>query len=645
MFVKLKDSSKIELASGSTAKDLAEKLNLKGPHQAIAASINGVTCDLTTTLNDDDSIILWNFDDPTGKEVFWHTSAHVLAQAVLRLYPDAKPTIGPPIDQGFYYDFGNLHISDQDLGRIEEEMEKIVKENYVSKRESFSSKEDARKQFASNKYKCELIDSFDASSPLTGYRQGEFFDLCRGPHIPNLGKIKALKLLKLSGAYWRGDAKNDVLTRIYGITFPDRKMLKDHLQMLEEAKKRDHKLIGPKLGLFSLKEEAPGMPFIHPKGLYIWNQLIAYIRELLDRNGYIEIKTPSLMTRELWERSGHWANYRDNMFTSHIEDRDFAIKPMNCPGGMLYYKGDIHSYRELPLRVAELGQVHRFEPSGSLSGLFRVRSFTQDDAHIFMLPEQIESEIIAILKLADEIYSIFGLTYHIELSTKPEKNTIGSDENWEIATKGLQGALDKHGKPYRINVGDGAFYGPKIDFHIRDAINRTWQCGTVQLDMSLPERFELEYTADDGSRKRPTMIHRAMFGSVERFMGILIENFTGKFPLWISPVQVRLLNVADRHLPYAEEIRDQLRQAGLQCDIDCSNESVGKKVRNAQLEQVNYMLTIGDKEMENRTINLRTRDNVVHGEMQLAPFMETILREKRERLLVSPFHTTVAEGV
>ncbi|MBA2728878.1 MAG: threonine--tRNA ligase [Parachlamydiaceae bacterium] len=645
MFVILKDKSKLELPEGSTAKDLAEKLNLKGPHQALAASINGTTKDLTTPLNNNDQVILWGFDDPEGKEVFWHTSAHVLAQAVLRLYPDAKPTIGPPIEGGFYYDFGDLHISEQDLDRIEKEMQAVVSENFISTREEFRSKDEAKGLFGDNKYKCELIDSFPADAALTGYRQGEFFDLCRGPHMPNIGKIKALKLLKVSGAYWHGDAKNDVLTRIYGITFPDRKLLKEHLTMLEEAKKRDHKIIGPKLGLFSLKEEAPGMPFIHPKGLYIWNQLVAYIRECLDRNDYIEIKTPTLMTRELWEKSGHWANYRQNMFTSQVEERDFAIKPMNCPGGMLYFKSDVHSYRELPLRVAEIGNVHRFEPSGSLSGLFRVRSFHQDDAHIFMEPSQIESEIINVLKLSEEIYTTFGLTYRLELSTKPEKNTIGTDEDWKIATEGLQGALNKHGREYRINEGDGAFYGPKIDFHIRDAINRTWQCGTIQLDMALPERFELEYTTSDGSRKRPTMIHRAIFGSIERFFGILIEHFSGKFPLWLSPVQVRILNVADRHLPYAQELNAQLKKAGFQCAIDDSNESVSKKIRNAQLDQVNYMLTIGDKEVENRSINLRTRDNVVHGEIQILPFIEAITKEKNDRALESPFQTQVlSEG-
>lgn len=637
MNIILKDNRTVELPEGSTAKDLADKLHLTAPNQALVASINGKNKDLSTPLADGDLVNFWNFEDPEGKETFWHTSAHVLAQAVLRLYPNAKPTIGPPIEQGFYYDFGDLHISDEAFEQIEKEMQKIIGENYTSKREEFASKEEALKAFAHNKYKCELIESFPSTDPLTGYRQGEFFDLCRGPHLHNLGKIKALKLLKVAGAYWRGDSKNEMLTRIYGITFPERKQLKEYLEMLEEAKKRDHKIIGPRLDLFSLKEEAPGMPFIHPKGLFIWNQLTNYIRECLDAADYIEIKTPTLMTKELWERSGHWANYRQNMFISHIEERDFAIKPMNCPGGMLFYKSHIHSYRELPLRVAEIGNVHRFEPSGALSGLFRVRSFHQDDAHIFMEPFQIESEILGVLELANKIYSAFGLQYRLELSTKPEKNTIGSDEEWDAAIKGLKGALDLYGKEYRINEGDGAFYGPKIDFHIRDALNRTWQCGTIQLDMALPERFELEYTAQDGTKKRPVMIHRALFGSIERFFGILIEHFAGKFPLWLSPSQVRLLIVADRHFPYAQEVQRQLKKAGFQCDIDTSNESVGKKVRTAQLDQVNYMLTLGDKEEENRTINLRTRNNVVHGEMTLDDFITAITKEKNERSLTSPF--------
>lgn len=637
MRVKLKDQSHLELPDGSTAKDLADKLNLKGPHQAIAACINGKTKDLSTPLSDGDAVVLLDFEDAEGKSVFWHTSAHVLAQAILRLWPEAQPTIGPPIENGFYYDFANLTLSDGDFDKIEKEMQAIVQENYISKREQFATKKEALDAFKSNKYKCELIESFDASEPLTGYRQGEFFDLCRGPHLHNLGKIKALKVLKTSGAYWHGDSKNEMLTRVYAITYPDRKLLKEYLTVLEEAKKRDHKILGPHLDLFSLKEEAPGMPFIHPKGLIVWNNLLDFLRIALQKNDYVEIKTPVMMSKELWERSGHWTNYRQNMFTSEIENREFAIKPMNCPGCMLFYKSNSHSYRELPLRVAEIGNVHRFEPSGSLSGLFRVRSFHQDDAHIFMKPEDIESEILNVLEFADQIYSAFGLHYRLELSTKPEANTIGSDQDWEIATLGLKGALDKTGKPYRINEGDGAFYGPKIDFHIKDALNRTWQCGTIQLDMALPEKFELEYTDKDGSRKRPIMIHRAIFGSIERFFGILIEHFAGKFPLWLSPNQVRILTVADRHEDYARDLAAKIRSAGFHVEVDASPESISKKVRNAQLSQFNYILTVGDQEVANQTINLRTRDNKVHGEIKLSHFIESLLNEKIGRQLHSSF--------
>lgn len=637
MLIKLKDETVIELDEGSSAKDLAEKLNLKGPNQALAASINGVTKDLAHPLKDGDKVILWNFEDPEGKEVFWHTSAHVLAQAVLRLFPNAKPTIGPPIENGFYYDFANLHISDTDLDKIEEEMKKIVKENYISEREEFKTKQEALEAFDTNKYKLELIESFDEAEGLSGYRQGEFFDLCRGPHLFNLGKIKALKVMKTSGAYWRGDSANEMLTRIYAISFPDRKLLKDYLHLLEEAKKRDHKVLGPQLDLFSLKEEAPGMPFIHPKGLIIWNSLLKYLGNLLRKHDYLEIKTPTMMSRELWEKSGHWENYKENMFTSQIEERDFAIKPMNCPGCMLYYKSHVHSYRELPLRIGEIGNVHRFEPSGAISGLLRVRSFHQDDAHIFMTPDQIHDEILGVLNFANEVYAPFGLEYTLELSTRPETGTIGTDEEWEVATNGLKSALDSWGKPYKINEGDGAFYGPKIDFHIRDALGRTWQCGTIQLDMSLPRRFELEYTAADGGRHLPVMIHRAIFGSIERFFGILIEHFAGKFPLWLSPLQVRILTVADRHQEYAQEVASTLKAQGFHVDVDDTNESVSKKVRNAQLTQINYILTIGDQEVEHKSINVRTRDNVVHGEVKLDDFMKKLHQEIDDKAMQSPY--------
>ncbi|MBN9377218.1 MAG: threonine--tRNA ligase [Chlamydiales bacterium 38-26] len=637
MFIRLNDQKNVEIPDNSSARDLAEKINLRAPDQALTVFINGKKSDLTQILKDSDLVEFVNFDDPRGKEVFWHTSAHVLAQAILRLYPQAKPTIGPPIENGFYYDFADLTISDADFEKIEKEMQSIIAENYISKREVFQSKDEALNAFKDNKYKQELIHSFQTADELTGYRQGEFFDLCRGPHLYNLGKIKAIKLLKTSGAYWRGDSQREMLTRIYGVSFPDRKMLKEYLLQIEEAKKRDHKILGPQLDLFSLKEEAPGMPFIHHKGMIIWNTLLKFIREYLDQGEYIEIKTPTLMTRELWECSGHWANYRQNMFTSEIEDHDYAIKPMNCPGCMLFYKTHVHSYRELPLRVAEIGNVHRYEPSGSLSGLFRCRSFHQDDAHVFMKPSDIKQEILAILNMADSLYSTFGLKYHLELSTRPEKNTIGTDEEWEIATNGLKEALDASGRPYKINPGDGAFYGPKIDFHIRDAINRTWQCGTIQLDMALPQKFELEYTSSDGSKQRPVMLHRAIFGSVERFFGILIEHFSGKFPLWISPLQIRLLTVADRHADYAYKLRDQFKKHGFHVDVDDANESVSKKVRNAQLAQINYILTIGDQEQENQTVNLRTRDNVVHGEIQVDEFIQKLDQERKERLLETPF--------
>lgn len=637
MLIHLKDKSNVELSEGSTAKDLADQLHLNGPNQALAVILNQKVVDLTHPLKNGDTIQFLNFEDPQGKEVFWHTSAHVLAQAILRLWPDAQPTIGPPIENGFYYDFGNLTISDQDFDKIESEMEAIVRENYRSQREVFANKQEALQHFGNNPYKAELIADLPDGAELTGYRQGEFFDLCRGPHLPSLGKIKALKIMKLSGAYWRGDAKKQMLTRIYGVSFPDRKQLKEYMIQLEEAKKRDHKIIGPKLDLFSLKEEAPGMPFIHPKGMIIWNQLIAYWRECHQRAGYSEIKTPTMMTRELWERSGHWSNYRQNMFTSSVEERDFAIKPMNCPGCMLFYKTHVHSYRELPLRLSEIGNVHRFEPSGSLSGLFRVRSFHQDDAHILMKPSDIQGEIGNVLALADEIYTTLGLEYHLELSTKPEKNTIGSDEDWEACTEGLRKALDLFGKPYRINEGDGAFYGPKIDMHVRDAIGRTWQCGTVQLDMALPEKFELEYSAMDGTRKRPIIMHRALYGSIERFMGILIENFAGKFPLWLSPLPIRIVTVADRHASYALELMKKIKEAGFQCDIDDSQESVSKKIRNAQLTQINYILTVGDQEVENKTATLRTRDNVVHGQIQLEEFLDKLNKEKQSRSLKATY--------
>ena len=621
----------IDVDSGTTARALAEKLNLTAPDQAVAVSINGKLKDQWLPLQEGDSVEFWSFADKIGKEVFWHTSAHVLAQAILRLYPEANPTIGPPIEAGFYYDFANLKISEEDFPKIEDEVEKIIKENYQTERVEFDSAKTAKKQFENNTYKLQLIDSFE-EGVISGYKQGEFFDLCRGPHLPALGKIKAFKILKTSGAYWKGDSKNEMLTRIYAISFPDRKMLKDYLFMLEEAKKRDHKLLGPKLDLFSTKEQAPGMPFIHAKGMIIWNRLIDFWRKLHKDAGYVEIKTPLIMSQELWEMSGHWKYYRENMYSFGIEDRFYAIKPMNCPGCMLYYKTCLHSYRELPLRIAELGHVHRHEASGALNGLFRVRSFHQDDAHLFMEPHSIKEEILQILKLVEKTYSVFGLPYRLELSTRP-KESIGNDEDWKIATEGLKDALDEWGQPYKVNEGDGAFYGPKIDIHIQDALGRSWQCGTIQLDMALPERFSLEYVDSSGNLKRPIMLHRAIFGSLERFFGILIEHFAGRFPLWISPRQIRIMTVADRHIPYAKELEKKLLNEGLAVEVDDSSESVGKKVRNAQLDQVNYMITLGDKEVENHKLAVRTRQNELLPEVDEEHFMKLVLEEIRSKSL------------
>lgn len=637
MKIRINQKTDLELPDGSTAKDAADRMHLTAPEQAVAVAVNGNLHDLSWALKDGDEVLFLNFDDPAGKEIFWHTSAHVLAQAVLRLWPNVKPTIGPAIENGFYYDFANLTISDADFERLEKEVEAIISENYKPQRLEFTTKKEAKEAFKDNSYKCELIDSFE-EEPISAYRQGDFTDLCRGPHLGSLNKIKAFKIMKNSGAYWRGDSNREMLTRIYGISFPDKKRLKDYLQMLEEAKKRDHKILGPELDLFSLKEEGPGMPFIHPHGLIIWNRLLEFLRGLLQEAGYIEIKTPLMLTKELWERSGHWYYYRDNMYVTQIEDREFAVKPMNCPGCMLYYRTNSHSYRELPLRVAEIGHVHRFEASGALNGLFRVRGFHQDDAHIFMLPEQIRSEIVHSLELAEKIYSTFGLPFKLELSTRPKKS-IGTDADWELATNSLKQALDEGGHTYRINEGDGAFYGPKIDIHIRDTLGRFWQCGTIQVDMSLPEKFNLEYIDRDGSHQRPIMMHRALYGSIERFFGILIEHFGGKFPLWISPYQIRILSVADRHNDYAHVLAKELRKSGFVVDVDDSNESVGKKVRTAQLLKTNYILTVGDKELENKTVALRTRDNVVHGEIDISKFLAKVIQERDTRSLMSPFST------
>jgi threonyl-tRNA synthetase len=618
------------MVQGKTPFELMKEQKAK---EAVGVTVNGRPADWKRPLQEGDSVHFWTFEDPEGREVFWHTSAHVLAQAILRLYPDAQPTIGPPIEQGFYYDFANLKLSDSDFEQIEAMAAEIIAANYQPECHLLASRQEAISRFGANPYKVELIESFPEGEPITAYKQGEFFDLCRGPHLPVLGKIGAFKVLKTAGAYWRGDPKREMLTRVYAISFPKKQMLEAYLFQLEEARKRDHKVLGPQLDLFSLREEAPGLPFIHPKGMAIWNALIDSWRQMHRRAGYIEIKTPQLLTRELWERSGHWANYRANMFTTTVEERDMAIKPMNCPGCMLYYRHQVHSYRELPLRVAEMGLVHRYEPSGAISGLFRVRGFHQDDAHIFMTPAQIEDEVLGVLQLADQIYRTFGLEYRLELSTRPESNTIGSDSDWEQATEGLRMALERSGRPYRINPGDGAFYGPKIDIHLRDALGRSWQCGTIQLDFALPQRFELEYVDRDGSRQRPVMIHRALYGSMERFLGQLIEHFAGKFPLWCSPRQVAILPVADRHIPYGRQLLDQLFERQFEVELDGTAESLNKKIRSAQLNQCNYIAVVGDREVQEGTVTVRSRDSRVLGAMAIDRFIEQLETERRTRSL------------
>jgi threonyl-tRNA synthetase len=623
--------------------ELAKKTGKTSPNQALAMQVNGKTVDLSTTITPKDKVKFINFSQKEGRDIFWHSSAHILAQAVCRLHPKAKPTIGPSIEKGFYYDFADLSISDEDFKKIEKEAKKIISENIKPVRIVFKNKKEALAEFKGNPFKEEMINALPDGEEISAYRQGDFIDLCRGPHLPSTSKIKAFKILKTSGAYWRADKNNVMLTRIYGISFPDKKELQDYLHLIEEAKKRDHKVLGTKLELFSLKEEAPGMPFIYPKGMYIWEKLLWFIRDCL-KDDYQEIKTPALLNQKLWETSGHWFHYKENMYTVDVEEQEFAIKPMNCPGCMLYYASSVHSYKELPLRISEIGQVHRHEMSGSLHGLFRVRCFHQDDAHVFMQKEDIKDEIIKILQLAEKLYMTFGLPYKLELSTRPEKSkTIGSDNDWEIATKGLQDALDDWGQSYTINEGDGAFYGPKIDLHIRDALGRFWQCGTIQLDMSLPEKFKLEYVDDTGKRIRPIMIHRAMFGSLERFFGVLIEHFAGAFPLWISPRAVRIINVADRHLDFAKEVQKKLKVLNIPIDIDFSNESVSKKIRNAQLLKINYMLTIGDKEVENSTVSLRTRDNIVHGEINIDSFIKKLEIEIEQKSLMSPYSITKDE--
>ena len=577
----------------------------------------------------DGSLQELTFDDELGRDAFRHTTSHILAQAVKRLYPTAKCAIGPSIDDGFYYDFEfDFEFSAENFDEIEKEMKKIVKENLPLRRSTMSREEALKLMEEKNEpYKVELIQDLPEDAELSFYQQGEFIDLCAGPHISYTSAVKAFKLTSVAGAYWRGNEKNKMLTRIYGTCFPKKDMLEEYLQRIEEAKKRDHRKLGRELELFTLMEEGPGFPFFLPKGMILKNLLLDYWRKIHTREGYVEISTPMMLNRQLWETSGHWDHYRENMYTTVIDETDFAIKPMNCPGGLLVYKMQPHSYRELPIRMGEIGLVHRHEKSGALHGLMRVRCFNQDDAHIFMTEEQIPQEIKGVVRLIDEIYSKFGFKYHVELSTRPE-NSMGSDEDWEMATNGLRSALDDLGLNYVVNEGDGAFYGPKIDFHLEDSIGRTWQCGTIQLDFQLPQRFELEYIGADGERHRPIMIHRVAFGSIERFIGILIEHYAGKFPLWLAPVQVRVLPISDKFLDYAKQVEKQLADAGYRCEVDERAEKIGYKIREAQLKQIPYMLIVGEKEMENQMVSVRKRDEGDLGGKSMEEFLALLGEEE-----------------
>lgn len=568
------------------------------------------------------------FEEELGKSAFRHTSAHILAQAVKRLYPETKCAIGPAIADGFYYDFEfNFDFSEEKFPEIEAEMRKIVKENLQLRHYSLSREEAIKlMEEKGEPYKVELIRELPEEEVLSFYQQGEYVEFCAGPHVAYTSAVKAFKLLSVAGAYWRGDEKNKMLTRIYGTSFPSKELLEEHLNRLEEAKKRDHRKLGKELGLFALMEEGPGFPFFLPKGVVLKNLLIDYWRKIHTREGYVEISTPMMLNRELWETSGHWDNYRDKMYTSVIDEMDFAIKPMNCPGGMLVYKMEPHSYKELPLRVGELGLVHRNELSGTLHGLMRVRCLTQDDAHIFMMEEQIPGEIKGVIQLIDEVYSKFGFKYHVELSTRPE-NSIGSDEEWEVATNGLIAALNESGLPYVVNEGDGAFYGPKIDFHLEDSIGRTWQCGTIQLDFQLPQRFEAEYVGADGEKHRPIMIHRVVFGSIERFIGILIEHFEGKFPLWLSPVQVKVLSISDKYNDYAKEVKAKLAAEGIRCEVDNRSEKIGYKIRAARNERVPYILVVGEKEAECGSVSVRKRDEGDLGSMSVEELLDVFKKD------------------
>ncbi len=620
--VTLKDGSVKEFAAGTSLLEIAKGLNQKLGKQALLAVVDGVNKDLSDTLEKDAAVEFVTPDTKEGLHAIRHTASHVMAQAITHLFPDVKFAIGPAIDNGFYYDMDSEHVfTPEDLRAIEKEMAKIVKQNIPLVRSEVPRK-DALARFAAEKeiYKVELINDLPEDAVISLYTQGDFTDLCAGPHCPSTGRVKAFKLMSIAGAYWRGNEKNKMLQRIYGTAFPSKEELDEYLHMLEEAEKRDHRKLGKELDIFSMHDEGPGFPFFHPNGMRIRNAILEYWHQVHRKYHYEQVMTPMIMNRDLWVRSGHWDHYRENMYFTKIDDMDYAIKPMNCPGGMLVYNTHPHSYKELPLRYAELGLVHRHELSGALHGLFRVRCFTQDDAHIFMTPEQIQPEITNVIKLFNEVYSTFGLKYHAELSTRPE-NSMGDDASWELATEGLRKALEANHLDYIINEGDGAFYGPKIDFHLQDSIGRTWQCGTIQLDMQLPEKFNCEYTGEDGQKHRPVMIHRVVYGSIERFIGILIEHFAGSFPVWMAPNQVRVMPITDKQLDYAKEVNDKLFELGYRTQLDDRSEKINKKIREAQVQKVPFMLIVGEKEAESRTVAVRQRHGGDLGAMSLEDFI------------------------
>ena len=630
--ISFKDGLVKEFDSPLSYCEILKAVDEKLLDKVVAVKIGENVKDLRDICSEDAELVLLTFDDIEGKRVFWHTSSHIMAQAILKFIPDAKLTIGPAIENGFYYDIDTeADINDEMFKKIEDEMVEIAKKNSPVER-FVLSKEEALKMFPDNEYKRELINDLPEGEEISFYRQEGFTDLCAGPHLLSLGAVKAAKIMSVAGAYWRGDSKNKMLKRLYGITFPSQEGLDNYLNMLEEAKKRDHKKLGRELKLFMMHDAGPGFPFFLPKGMEVYNTLLAYWREIHRREKYVEIMTPIMLRRSLWDTSGHWNHYKDNMYFSIIDGEEYAIKPMNCPGGVLVYKSEPHSYRDLPIKAGEIGHVHRHELSGALNGLMRVRTFHQDDAHIFCTPEQAQDEVVKVAKLADEVYKKFGMSYHVELSTRPE-DSMGTEEEWELATDGLRGALDRLGWDYIINEGDGAFYGPKIDFHLHDALGRTWQCGTIQWDMQMPQSFDMEYVGADGEKHRPIMLHRTIFGSIERFMGLLIEQFAGAFPTWLAPVQAAIIPVSEAHREYANEVAAKLEAAGIKVEVDDRNESLGYRIREQQGQKVPYMLVVGAKEMEAGTVSPRDRKEILKDAMKVEDFIAYVRKEIDERSL------------